>query len=386
MNQIFIKGNLETIREVSSKLFFIKLRTLNNLSNSRRIVQFVAKEPDLIEKIKNCSRESFIECFSTEREDSEAESWILKDIKLIQDTNEIPPVGLGQKEIVPASITNLKIRSNIEHKKILIRARTYEFIRFFLNSKNFVEYDCPKITESVSESGADLFELNNCTDGKKRYLIQSPQLYKQRLINAGFEGVYEIGHIFRNEKFNTSRHMYETTCLDLEKSTQDPKELRDLITELLIELSVYLNKNFGLEIYSNEDFCTIDYEDAIKLLGPDYLVFDRTAEKDLVKLLGKKFVYVINYPNQDRPFYTRGNTGFDLLHDKCEILSGSVRITDPNELATSAKLKSVNLDTMGAYRDSFKVGCGFSTGLGLGLDRLLMVLMNLDCVQDTLYF
>lgn len=382
-----ISGYLETIRNISNNLVFLKLRTQNNRTNNTRKIQLVVKEPaELLDQVKKIPRQSFMTVFSDEKQSTANESWVLKKIIEVNRTVEIPPVDLGQKQTLSEAldVRAIKNRSELDHKLVLARAFLYNSIRKYLDELNFVEYDSPKMSESCSESGADLFEVNNCADGKKRYLIQSPQLYKQRLINAGFEKVYEIAHIFRNEKFNTSRHLFETTCLDVEMSTARTTDLIPLITNLIIRVSDQMHKEFGLIAYKNEDFCVLTYAEALKLVNSEKM--DRQAEKKLFEKINTKFIYVTNYPNSERPFYTSGDTGFDLLHAKGELISGSTRITDFVELKRCANLKNVDLDCMVAYKESFKLGCAPSSGFALGLDRFLMVLLDKNCVQETLFF
>lgn len=384
-------GYIQTIRKSGPKLIFLILRTQNNNSNSSKKIQLVVKDPSILEDLK-LNRECFVHVYSDCCETKKPpvgstfdESWILKDLKILGHTSVIPSVALGQTLNVTdqPQLKALKMRSHSEHRKILARAYLYEAIRNFFKLKGVVEYDSPKLSLNYTESGAEVFQLSNCADGKKRVLIQSPQLHKQRLINAGFQSVYQIGHIFRNEKFNTSRHMCETTCLDVESSNHNVSSMILLIKDLIIYVSSQLAA-LGTPVYKKHDFITLTYEQALKLANSSEM--DRNTEKKITQIVGKEFVFVTNYPNSERPFYTLNDTGFDLLHQKCELISGATRISNIEDLKRVSKEKNVDLDQMIDYKRSFELGCPTTTGFALGLDRFLMVLLDLDCVQETLYF
>ena len=86
----------------------------------------------------------------------------------------------------------------------------------YFNKNNFLQFFSSKILGSATESGANVFEINYFD--KKAYLAQSPQFYKQMMLMAGFERVFEIGPVFRAEKHHTSRHLCEYTSIDFEIS------------------------------------------------------------------------------------------------------------------------------------------------------------------------
>ena len=92
-------------------------------------------------------------------------------------------------------------------------------IRKFLHEQKFVEVHTPKIVAAATEGGADLFPVQYFE--KNAYLNQSPQLYKEILISAGFNRVFEVGPAFRAEKHNTPRHLNEFTSIDIEMGFSD---------------------------------------------------------------------------------------------------------------------------------------------------------------------
>lgn len=383
-------GFLQSISVIGPYLAFLQLRTQNDALNSSKVIQFVLKNAAQIKQVKDLQLQSYLEVSSSERETTfkgDKQSWLLGELKILSPSVETILFPLGKKNLhIPASESNLILRSPETQKKILARSRVCELIHEYFRAQSSLNFESPRLISCGSESGADLFEISNCSDKKTRYLSQSPQLYKQRLINAGFKSVYEICTYFRNEKFNSSRHMFETTCLDYEQG-RDVKTTTAILKDLIIFVAKNLNPLANNKIYHQTDFSFIQHSEALVLLGlgPE-MTLDRNAEKTLVQKMKTDFVFVTNYPNTSRPFYTKKDTGFDLLHEKCELASGSERITVQSELIQAAERKGVDLSAMKDYTSSFRLGCSTSSGFGFGLDRFLMVLLDYSCVQDTKYF
>ena len=131
----------------------------------------------------------------------------------------------------PANQALFRIRSGI----------TAEF-RNYLSSKGFMEIQTPKIIGQSSEGGSAIFKVEYFD--RQAYLAQSPQLYKQMCIAAGFEKVFEVGPVFRAENSLTNRHLTEFTGLDLEMNIKT--DYREVIN-LLLDMLFHMIKN----IYSN---------------------------------------------------------------------------------------------------------------------------------------
>lgn len=108
----------------------------------------------------------------------------------------------------PAVLRHLKRRAVFKIQEGLVRA-----FRDYLHSQQFTEIHTPKIVHAGAEGGSNIFKLDYF--GKKAYLAQSPQFYKQTMVGV-YERVYEVGPVFRAEKHSTTRHLNEYTGLDLE--------------------------------------------------------------------------------------------------------------------------------------------------------------------------
>ncbi|KAI9771267.1 MAG: aspartate--tRNA ligase dps1 [Geoglossum simile] len=101
----------------------------------------------------------------------------------------------------------ISLRSPVNHAIFRIRSGLVALFREFLSKENFIEVSTPKLLATATEGGSDVFEVKYF--GSKAYLAQSPQLYKQMLIAADMERVFEVAPVFRAENSNTHRHMTE---------------------------------------------------------------------------------------------------------------------------------------------------------------------------------
>jgi nondiscriminating aspartyl-tRNA synthetase len=112
-----------------------------------------------------------------------------------------------------------------------VQAALLRFFREFLIQRRFTEIITLKIVESGTEGGTNLFELKFFD--RVAYLAQSPQFYKEHAV-AGFERVFETGHVYRAEPHATSRHLTEYYSLDVEFGfIEGPEEIIQLERELL---------------------------------------------------------------------------------------------------------------------------------------------------------
>jgi aspartyl-tRNA synthetase len=154
---------------------------------------------------------------------------------------------------------SLDLRAKINHAIFVIKGGVCALFQEFLSSKGFVFIQTPKLLGAPSEGGANVFEIKYFD--RKAYLAQSPQLYKQMLIQARFQKVMEIGPVFRAENSNTARHLTEFTGLDMEMEFQeDYHEVMTVLEDLMLFIFKGLNERYGRETalvrskYHVEDF------------------------------------------------------------------------------------------------------------------------------------
>ncbi len=278
--------------------------------------------------------------------------------------------------------------------------------------QGFIEIQSPKLMGSPSESGAELFEVPYFE--RKAYLAQSPQFYKQMGIAAGFEGIFEIGPVFRADPSFTSRHMTEFTSVDMEMGNIESHEdvmafqeswLAYIIGRVKETHGAAILERFGVDIEVPAlPFPRISMaraQDILKEAG-----YQVPAEKkgDIdpggERILGQwvkehldhDYLFLTDWPASVRPFYHMryeqepGVTrSFDLIAKGLEITTGAQREHRYDVLVAQALEKGLHLEPIQFYLDFFKYGCPPHGGFGFGLSRFLMVLLNIANIRETVY-
>ncbi|MBN2046555.1 MAG: aspartate--tRNA(Asn) ligase [Anaerolineaceae bacterium] len=285
-------------------------------------------------------------------------------------------------------------------------------MREYWIKNGFMEIHSPKIMGTPSESGAELFEL--VYFDRKAYLAQSPQFYKQMAMAAGFDRVFEVGPVFRADPSFTSRHMTEFTGLDLEMSwINDHHDVMDFIERWIQYTYQRVKDVHGEEIervlghelvVPTVPFPRIPMLEAIEIVKemgydlPTEKTMDldpggeRTIAQYVKEKFGHDFVYVIDWPKQARPFYHMRHPdnqdltrSFDLLATGLEICTGAQREHRADILASQATELGLGLEAISFYLDFFKYGCPPHGGMGMGLSRLLMVMLGLSNIREAVY-
>ncbi|HWQ04019.1 MAG TPA: aspartate--tRNA(Asn) ligase [Longilinea sp.] len=282
---------------------------------------------------------------------------------------------------------------------------------YWLNNQ-FIEIHTPKIISTPSESGAELFTVDYFE--RKAYLAQSPQFYKQMAMAAGFERAFEIGPVFRADPSFTSRHMTEFTGVDAEISWIDSHEdvmsmqerwLNHVYQRVKDTLGEQIKEVFNHEIIVPKlPFPRIPMAGAVEILKqrgyqlpPDKKGdIDPAGEREIGAYVKEKydheFVYLTDWPIAVRPFYHMrfpDNPGltrsYDLIACGLEITTGAQREHRPDILAKQALEKGLHLEPIQFYLDFFRFGCPPHGGFGLGLSRLLMVMLGLNNIRETVF-
>ena len=284
-----------------------------------------------------------------------------------------------------------------------LRSSVLSSIRETLIKKKFIEINTPKIIGSASEGGADLFGLDYF--GKQAYLAQSPQLYKEQM-TIGLERVFEISAFYRAEKSHTGRHLSEFTSVDIEAAMMDYTDVMDVLESIIV--AVFKNtsenckieqKEIGCEIsVPNSPFERVTYTqalDELKDLGVN-LEFGEDLQDAHLRSLGEKhseFFFLTDWPMKLKPFYIHEkdddptlSRSFDLQYGYLELSSGGRRLHNPEQL--KSRLKEQNLDP-GNFEEHLKTfGWGMPphSGWGMGLDRLMTVLIGIDNVREVVLY
>jgi len=279
-------------------------------------------------------------------------------------------------------------------------------MREFAYATGCTEMHTPKLMGTASESGSEVFELGYF--GRSAYLAQSPQFYKQMAIAAGVDRVFEVGPVFRAEPSFTSRHATEFTGVDVElawiSDVEDVMDFEDrmlahVLAAVAAEHGEQIRTRFGTEVtVPKVPFPRITMARAHEVLrSPGGRVdLDPQGERAIAAHMagqtGQEFVFVTGYPASVRPFYHMRPAGepdltcsFDLLWRGLEITTGAQREHRYDVLVSQAEAAGIRTEPMRDYLNCFRYGCPPHGGFGLGLGRLLMVMLGLDSIRDVTF-
>jgi len=284
-----------------------------------------------------------------------------------------------------------------------------------LLKKDFVEIHTPKLIGGASEGGSEVFTLDYF--GQPACLAMSPQLHKQMAAAcSGFERVFETGPVFRAENSNTRRHLCEFTGFDMEMCIKEHyDEVLDVFSDLFIHIFDGINERCKNELervreqHPFEDLkylrptLKLTYAEGCKLLREagveqdDYEDLSTENEKKLGGIVKEKFgtdfFMMDKYPLAVRPFYTmpcpenpKLSNSYDFFIRGQEILSGAQRIHEPDLIIERAKAWEIELHDIEAYVNSFRNGALPHGGGGIGLERVVMLFLDLPNIRKTAWF
>ena len=284
-----------------------------------------------------------------------------------------------------------------------LRSQVLTSIRETLINKKFIEINTPKIIGSASEGGADLFGLDYF--GKQAYLAQSPQLYKEQM-TIGLERVFEISSFYRAEKSHTGRHLSEFTSVDIEAAMMDYTDVMDVLESIVIDVFKNTSENskteqqeIGHEIkVPKSPFERVTYTQALEeLSGLDIKIeFGEDLQDSHLRSLGEKhpgFFFLTDWPMKLKPFYIHEkdddptlSRSFDLQYGYLELSSGGRRLHDPEQLKVRLKEQDLDPSSFEEHLKTFGWGMPPHSGWGMGLDRLMTVLVGIDNVREVVLY
>ena len=284
-----------------------------------------------------------------------------------------------------------------------LRHHVLSSIRETLSEEKFIEITTPKIIGSASEGGANLFGLDYF--GNQAYLAQSPQLYKEQM-TIGLERVFEISGFYRAEKSHTGRHLSEFTSVDIEAAFMDYTDVMNVLEKLIVDVFRKTSEKCKIEQehignqikVPDSPFKRITYSQALDELKNDdiKLEFGDDLMDSHLRTLGEThtgFYFLTDWPMKLKPFYIHEkdddptlSRSFDLQYGYLELSSGGRRLHDPEQL--KARLKEQELDPANFtdHLESFGWGMPPHSGWGLGLDRLMTVLIGIDNVREVVLY
>ena len=323
-------------------------------------------------------------------------------------------------------IMNQDVRNTFEKRSQILKE-----IRSFLAEKDFMEVETPLLVENAGGAAARPFFTHYNALDEERKLRISLELYLKRLIVGGFERVFEIGRVFRNEGVDT-RHNPEFTLMELYQAYTDYNGMMDLTEEMFRYLaekvcgSAVITYN-GIELdfskpfkritmldavkeYSGVDFSTITTDEAAKAIAKEKSIAFEPHHKrgDIINLFFEEFceekmiqpTFVMDHPIEISPL-TKKKPGaedrverFELFINTWEMCNAYSELNDPidqrerfaaqDALAAAGDEEANHTDE--DFLTALEYGMPPTGGIGYGIDRLVMLLTDSASIRDVLLF
>ena len=323
-------------------------------------------------------------------------------------------------------IMNQDVRNTFEKRSQILKE-----IRSFLAEKDFMEVETPLLVENAGGAAARPFFTHYNALDEERKLRISLELYLKRLIVGGFERVFEIGRVFRNEGVDT-RHNPEFTLMELYQAYTDYNGMMDLTEEMFRYLaekvcgSAVITYN-GIELdfskpfkritmldavkeYSGVDFSTITTDEVAKAIAKEKNIAFESHHKrgDIINLFFEEFceekmiqpTFVMDHPIEISPL-TKKKPGaedrverFELFINTWEMCNAYSELNDPidqrerfaaqDALAAAGDEEANHTDE--DFLTALEYGMPPTGGIGYGIDRLVMLLTDSASIRDVLLF
>jgi nondiscriminating aspartyl-tRNA synthetase len=400
--QVRLSGWLHNVRRLGGVSFVV-------LRDGWGTIQAVTESEADLAPIANLSLESVITLTGVLVATPQAPSGVelhQPKIRVLTPITEPTPVPLQQKRLkagLPTLLDHAVVANRHPLRRAVFRlaAGAMAGFRATLTAQHFTEVQTPKIVAAATEGGANIFALNYF-DGQA-FLAQSPQFYKQIMVGV-FSRVFEVGPVFRAEPHDTSRHVNEYVSLDAEFGfIEDHFTVMAMVREVLAGIFESLAANYGAELTLLDanlpevptSIPHIDFVEAQELIWQRHGV-DVRGEPDLSpqderwlgawaqEEHGSDFLFVVGYPMGKRPFYTHPNpanptasNSFDLLFRGTELITGGQRLHLYQDYLAALDSANLPVEPFESYLEAFRYGMPPHGGFAIGLERLLMQLLDL---------
>jgi nondiscriminating aspartyl-tRNA synthetase len=402
---ITVAGWIEDIRNLGGIAFLI----LRDKTGKIQVTVLKKETPELFKELVSLPRETVVSITGL----CQGNTQVMNNWEILPKQAHIlslaeSPLPLGVIDKVGADFDTqldnrfIDLRKKENHAIFSIRDAFLTATHNFLHSHGFLEIHTPKITTTSPEGGTEVFSLQYFD--RKAYLVQSPQLYKQIMMATGFDRVYEIAWYFRAEEHDTSRHLNESTAIDVEMAFIDTEEdimkmAEKLIQHIMIHLTTHKEREMNMFSISPDvpqiPFARITYDEALELIqkktemtwGDD---FGTMEERLIGEAIQETFYFITKYPLETKPFYSMPNgkyaRSFDLSYRGVEIASGAQRIHQHDLLKRRMAHMSMDTDNFSEYLQAFRYGMPPHGGFGFGIERFLMELLQVGNIRKCILF
>lgn len=405
--EVTLFGWIHEVRDLGGIKFLV-------LRDSRGLIQITIPKdrvkPEVLEKAEALHKEYVIGVRGLVRKMEKAPRGVEvvpTELKILNIAR--PPLPLDVASRIPAELSTrfdaraLDLRRSGPRAVFKIRHEAIRAIREFLVSRGYLEVHTPKIIATATEGGAALFPL--AYYDREAFLAQSPQLYKEQLVGA-FEKVFEIGPIFRAEKFHTTRHLAEAISVDIEEAFATAEDVMHVLEELIAHVITWIRERCA------EELATLKHRLVIPTLPFERLTYDDAVEELRVKgievkwgedfstpalralgRLHRDFYFVTRWPSSSKPFYLmpyeddpRYCKAFDLMWGWLEVASGGARIHTRSLLEQRLKEQGLFPTSFEHHLKVMDYGMPPHAGWGLGLDRLLLALTGKKNIREVVLY
>ncbi|MBI1878556.1 MAG: aspartate--tRNA(Asn) ligase [Chloroflexi bacterium] len=402
--RVRLMGWLHALRQLGGVNFLI-------LRDGWGTIQSVSEDEAALEPLRaaNLGPETVIALEGVVVEEAQAPGGLeLRQLRLeiITPVIEGLPIAINKRQIkaaLPTLLDHAVVVNRQPQRRAIFRlaAGVMAGFRATLAARGFTEIQTPKIVASATESGANVFQLDYF--GRPAFLAQSPQFYKQIMVGV-FERVCEVGPVFRAEPHDTTRHTNEYVSLDVEFGfIENHFTVMAVLREVIAGILATLREAYAPELQLLEtsipavpaEIPHLHFSQAQELILHRHGV-DVRGEPDLSpqdeRWLGQwaqeehssDFLFVTGYPMVKRPFYTHPDpeqseysNSFDLLFRGTELVTGGQRLHRYEDYLAALAKAQLPVEPFTTYLEAFRYGMPPHGGFAIGLERLLMQLLNL---------
>jgi nondiscriminating aspartyl-tRNA synthetase len=414
--RVRLAGWLHNQRQLSNVSFLI-------LRDRKGTAQVVVEDPTVASQLATLHNESVLAIEGVAVASEQAPGGVeltQPTVEIIEAVVEPTPFDLFRPTVkaqLPTMLDHAPIALRHLRQRALFQlsAASMEGFRQTVRALDFTEIQTPKIVASATEGGANVFAIDYF--GRRAYLAQSPQFYKQTMVGV-FERVFEIGPVFRAEPHDTPRHLNEYVSMDvefgfIENHTTVMKLLREVIAGMLAAireqasdaLAILGGKGGALQLPDvPEQIPAIHFADAQALIA-QATGEDLRGEPDLApaherwlgewarREHGSDFLFVVGYPMVKRPFYTHPDpqqpqfsNSFDLLFRGLELVTGGQRLHRYADYQAALAARGLPEEPFAGYLEAFRYGMPPHGGFAIGLERWVARLIEAPNVRETTLF
>ena len=410
--EVAIAGHVHEIRDLGGLVFLI----VRDRTGLIQVVFKEEREPELFEAVQDAGAEDVVRIVGEPLESDQAPGGVEiapTAYEVLDEADSPLPLEISKDVDVDLSTRldnrGLDLRKPETSAVFTLRSTLMSAMEEWFDEEGFVDIKTPLISKGGAEGGAELFPI--LYYDRDAFLSQSPQLYKQILMAAGYEAVYETGTAFRAEDFATSRHVSEIAMFDVELAyIEDHHDVMDVQEESFRYAirAVVEDAERELDVLDvdltvpEEAFPRITFDEALDILEQEYGHFpDDPTDLDTKgeKLLGEHFeerghpaFFVVGYPDE-KFYYMQDVEGdeiasrkFDLIYKGQELSSGGQRQHDVDVMRKVMREEGVEESNFKFYLEALSFGTPPHGGYGLGIDRLVQQVAGLDNIKEAIMF